>query len=40
MISSTGSVIVPLAADFTTANVYDNQMYDPMTALSSLFVET
>jgi hypothetical protein len=41
LISSTGSIIVPLIADFTTANVYDNQMYDPMTtALSSLFVET
>jgi hypothetical protein len=32
MISSTGSVIVPLAADFTTANVYDNQMYNTMTS--------
>ena len=27
MVSSTGSIIVPLAADFTTANVHDNQMY-------------
>ena len=35
MISSTGSTIVPLAADFTTANVQDNQLYDPMTAASS-----
>ena len=34
MISSTGSLIVPLAADFTTANVQDNQMYNPM--ISSL----
>lgn len=32
LISSTGSVIVPLAADFTTANVYDNQMYNAMTS--------
>jgi hypothetical protein len=36
MISSTGSVIVPLAADFTTANVYDNQMYNTMTSSSLL----
>lgn len=35
LISSTGSIIVPLAADFTTANVQDNQMYNPMTASSS-----
>ena len=27
MISSTGSIVVPLSADFTTANVYDNQVY-------------
>src|SRR5919202_1778319 len=47
LISSTGSLIVPLAADFTTANVQDNQMYNPMTSsspssssLSSLFLET
>jgi hypothetical protein len=38
LISSTGSTIVPLAADFTTANVQDNQLYNPMTA-SSLFTE-
>ena len=32
MISSTGlTTIVPLAADFTTGNVQDNQMYNPMT---------
>ena len=30
LISSTGSIIVPLIADLTTANVYDNQMYDPI----------
>ena len=30
MISSTGSIIVPLRADFTTANVHDNLMYAPM----------
>jgi hypothetical protein len=39
LISSTGSTIVPLAADFTTANVQDNQLYNPMTASSSLFTE-
>ena len=38
-ISSTGSTIVPLAADFTTANVQDNQLYNPMTASSSLLIE-
>ena len=27
LISNTGSIIVPLAADFTTANIPDNQMY-------------
>src|ERR671919_3229485 len=37
LISSTGPIIVPLAADFTTANVQDNQLYNPMT--SSLFTE-
>jgi hypothetical protein len=31
MISSTGSIIVPLAADFTTANIPDNQMYGILT---------
>jgi hypothetical protein len=50
MISSTGSLIIPLAADFTTANVQDNQMYNPMisspspsptpSSSSSLFLET
>jgi DDE family transposase len=39
MISTTGSIIVPLAADFTTANVQDNQMYNP-TISSSLSSET
>jgi len=39
LISSTGSTIVPLAADFTTANVQDNQLYNPMTASFSLFIE-
>jgi hypothetical protein len=40
LISSTGPIIVvPLAADFTTANVQDNQLYNPMTS-SSLFIET
>jgi Transposase DDE domain len=27
VLPSTGSLIVPLAADFTHANVYDNQIY-------------
>jgi Transposase DDE domain len=47
LISSTGSLIVPLAADFTTANVQDNQMYNPvmissspLPSSSSLFLET
>ena len=32
MISSTGLIIVPLAADFTTGNIQDNQMYNTMTS--------
>ena len=32
LISSTGSIIVPLAVDFTTANIPDNQMYSILTA--------
>lgn len=32
LISSTGSIIVPLVADFTTANIPDNQMYSILTA--------
>ena len=39
LISSTGPIIVPLGADFTTANVQDNQLYNPMTASSSLITE-
>jgi DDE family transposase len=35
VISSTGSLIIPLSADFTTANVQDNQMYKPMISSSS-----
>ena len=35
MISSTGSIIVPLAAYFTTANVQDNQLYNPIISTSS-----
>ena len=40
--SSTSTTVVPLAADFTTANVQDNQLFNPMTASSSssLFTET
>jgi DDE family transposase len=32
LVASTGSIIVPLTADFTTANIPDNQMYSVMTA--------
>ena len=32
MISSTGSIIVPLSADFTTANIPDNQIYSILAA--------
>jgi hypothetical protein len=32
LVVSTGSIIVPLTADFTTANIPDNQMYSVMTA--------
>ena len=32
LISSTGSIIVPLAVDFTTANIPDNHMYSILTA--------
>ena len=32
LISSTSSIIVPLSADFTTANIPDNQMYSILTA--------
>jgi hypothetical protein len=38
-ISSTGPTIVPLSADFTTANVQDNHMYNPLIS-STLFPET
>ena len=33
--ASTGSLIIPLSADFTTANLQDNQMYNPMISSSS-----
>ena len=32
LISSTGSIVEPLTADFTTANIPDNQMYSILTA--------
>jgi hypothetical protein len=32
MVASTCSIIVPLSADFTTANIPDNQMYSILTA--------
>ena len=38
LISSIGSIIVPLAADFTTANIPDNQIYN--TLIASLPVTT
>jgi Transposase DDE domain len=34
LVSSTGSLIVPLSADFTQANVYDNQIYPAITSSS------
>ena len=34
--ASTGSLIVPLSADFTQANIQDNQMYSAITCSSSL----
>ena len=34
LVSSTGSLIVPLSADFTQANAYDNQMYSAITSSS------
>lgn len=39
LISSTGSIIVPLRADFTTANVPDNVMYTPMISSSDCICE-
>jgi hypothetical protein len=34
MVSSTGSsIIVPLSADITTANVQDNQVYNALTSI-------
>jgi hypothetical protein len=38
LISTTGSIIVPLAANFTTANIPDNQIYN--TLIASLPVTT
>jgi hypothetical protein len=32
IVSSTGSIVVPLSADITTANVQDNQVYDTLTS--------
>ena len=36
IVSSTGSLIVPLSADFTQANAYDNKIYPAITSSSSL----
>lgn len=37
--STTGSIIIPLTAGVTTANIQDNQMYVPLTSssISSVF---
>jgi hypothetical protein len=35
LISSTGSMSVPLSGDFTTANVHDNQVYPALASRSS-----
>ncbi len=40
VISSTGSLIVPLSANVTTANVQDNQVYDELTSSLLLSPET
>jgi hypothetical protein len=37
LISSTGSIIVPLAAEFTTANIPDNQIYNILITASLPF---
>ena len=34
LVSSTGSLIVPLSADFTQANAYDNKIYSAITSSS------
>ena len=40
LISSTGSIIVPLAADFTQADIQDNQVYPTITSsFSSSFLQ-
>ena len=36
MVAGTGWTTQPLSADFTTANIPDNQMYSILTARSSL----
>ena len=36
LVSSTGSLIVPLSADFTQTDVQDNQIYSAITCSSSL----
>ena len=38
--SSTGFLIIPLSADFTQANVQDNQMYPTITCISSSSLST
>jgi hypothetical protein len=38
MISNTGSIIVPLTIDFTTANITDNQIYNTLIARLSITI--
>ena len=40
IISNTGLTIGPLAVDFTTGNIQDNQMYNPMTSSSMTTITT
>jgi len=40
LVSSTDSVVVPLTAEVTTANISDNQVYADLTSSSNLFLET
>jgi len=35
LISSTGSIIIPVAADFTMANIQDNNICDKLTKFTS-----
>jgi len=37
LISSTDSIVVPLSVDFTTANVYDNQVYPGLSIMLTFY---